>query len=348
MPTIKEVAEEAGVSPSTVSNVFGGRVPVRQKTRQRVLAAAERLGYRPDGLARALRTGRSQTLGLLVPFITNSTMAAIIHAASKQAYTAAYGLMICALEDDPSLEQTHLQLLHRQRVDGVITLAASDDSRAYFALQQGGTPIVFVHRRPRGIAADLITPDHRTGVRSVVHHLLATGRRRIALLTAPESVGSSSDRAAGYREAYGEAGLPIPRGLIRTGLRVSGDAYRATRDLLYETRPPDAIIAGMASLTIGALACLRDQQVRIPDDIAYVGSGDLEWAPLVEPPLTMLEVDGGQIGHRAVTMLLERLDPQMPPTPPREVVVPVRLAVRRSSGASEASSVGLTIPVGRP
>jgi len=304
---------------------------VRDQTRTKVLEAAQHLGYQPDGPARTLRTGRSRTLALCVPFITNPTIAAIIQGASRCAHAAGYVLTIAALENDVSLERSHLDLLLRQRVAAVITLAAGDDPAAYLPIQESGVPVVFVDRRPPDIVADFITPDHEAGTREAVQHLLATGRRRIALLAGPLTIGSSLARAAGYQAAHAAAGMPTPAGLIRYGLRTSGDAGAATAELLDADEAPDAVVAGNASLTLGALACLRDRHRQIPDEVALVGAGDVEWARLVEPPLSMIEVQADDLGFRAARMALDRLDPISAGVPARLEFLPATLVIRGSS-----------------
>src|SRR5690349_18417661 len=127
MPTIKEVAARAGVSPSTVSNVFLGRVPVREQTKRRVLRAARRLGYQPDALAQALRLGRTRTLGLLVPHITNPTIAAQVNGATRAAQEAGYTVSVCAIENQPALQERYLEQLRRERVAAVIAQPAGHD-----------------------------------------------------------------------------------------------------------------------------------------------------------------------------------------------------------------------------
>ncbi len=331
MATIKDVAALAGVSQSTVSAVFGGRVPVREKTRIKVLAAAEQLGYRPHGPAQALRTGNSRTIGLCVSYVTNPVVAAVVQGAGRQANAAGYALTISTIEDDTALERTHLSLLARQRVGAVIAYSTGNEVALYDDLIQSGTPVVFISSRPAGVRADLVMGDFQDGLRRAVRHLLQTGRRRVALLIGPPSRQANIARLAGYREAYQEVGLRPPEELIFTGLRTRADAYSATNAVLR--RRPDAVVAGLSSLTAGALQSLNDCHVGIPEGVAFVGTGDAEWALLTHPALTLIEIDGEMIGRRAVVAALERLNPDMAGEPPREIYVPVHLAIRASSAS---------------
>ena len=333
MATIKEVAARARVSPSTVSNVFLGRVPVKEATKRRVLSAAQHLGYQPDGLARALRTGRTHTLGLLVPHITNPTIAAIVNGATRAAQEAGYAVSVCAIENDPRLQETYLEVLRRERVAAVIAQPAGHDPEPYRMLARAGAALVFVDRRPEGLEADFLTPDYRGATRAAVAHLLATGRRRVALIAGPRWVDSTRERIAGYEAAHIDAGAALDDALIVTPDRgrTVVDAFAA---LLRGPRAgrPDAVVAGSADFTLATLARLHDLEVRVPDEVALVGTGQVDWARLAAPPLSMIEVDGGEIGRLAVGLALERArEAGGEPTPPRTITLPARLVVRESS-----------------
>ncbi|MHB1133555.1 MAG: LacI family DNA-binding transcriptional regulator [Chloroflexota bacterium] len=329
--TIAQVAALAGVSLGTASKAMNGKGRVHPVLREKVLSAAAQLGYRPHGPAQALRTGRSRTLALCVPTITNPTNAAICEGASRQAYAAGYALMICAIGEDPAVQAELLEVLRRQWVAAVIALPTGVEPEPFLSIQQSGTPVVFADRRPRAIQADLVTPDCRAGFRAATAHLLQGGRRRIGLLTSAPELSSNVARLAGYREAHAALGFPVDEALVRADLYGEAAAAAAVAELLALASPPDAILAGMGSLTLGALACLRDLGVTIPDDMALVGTGDISWARFVDPPLTMVEIDGKALGQAAVQAALERLGTGAPPLPARDVLLPLQLVVRASS-----------------
>jgi LacI family transcriptional regulator len=334
MTTVKQVAARAGVSASTVSNVFIGRVPVREMTKRRVLRAAEQLGYQPDGLAQALRTGRTRTLGLLVPHITNPTIAAFVHGAARAAQEGGYAASVCAIENDPALQRTYLDLLRRERVAAVIAQPAGPEPEPYEALARAGAALVFVDRKPARLKADSVTPDYRAAVREAVLHLFEQGRRRVALVTGARWIDSTRRRLAGYAAAHRDAGVPVDERLIVTAERRAGTAREAVAALLArapgEARP-DAIVAGSADVTLAVLAALREHGVSIPGEVAMVGTGDVAWAPLADPPLTMIEIDGRELGRRAVEMALERIATRSSRGSGSEIVLPARLVVRASS-----------------
>jgi LacI family transcriptional regulator len=329
MSSIKQIAAVAGVSKSTVSNVFVGNVPVREETRRKVLTAAEQLGYRPHGPAQTLRTGRSKVLGLCVAFITSPTVAPVIQGAANQAYAEGFAVSICALDSNADLERKHADVLLGQRAAAVVSYASSNDPAAYLELQRAGVPVVFIGSRPCGIAADLIMPDFRAAMLSAVRHLIDGGRRRIGLLIGAPERETSLACVDGYRTAHAEAGRTILDDLIVVGLRCTAEAYGATEALLHVG--VDALVAGLPSLTLGAVSCLCDRGIAMPEQVAFLGSGDTGWARLVRPPLTMMEVDSVELGRRAMAMAMERLNPRLRDAPPREVCLPIRLEIRASS-----------------
>ncbi|MHB1133907.1 MAG: LacI family DNA-binding transcriptional regulator [Chloroflexota bacterium] len=334
--TITHVAQLAGVSISTASKVLSGKGRVAPLLSERVQTAAGQLGYSPDGLAQALRTGRAQILGLHVPFISHYTVSAISEGVLEAAYAAGYAVAMCAPGFDSAREHRHLEALVRQRVAATITMPAAPEAEPYLAMQARGIPVVFVQRRPPGIAADLVASDYRGGTREAVRHLLGLGRRRVALLAPFSTFGTNDDRAAGYREGYAEAGLTPPPGLALFDLRTVDDVFAATRALLTGATPPDALIASGSTLLAPALACLRRLGARVPDDVALVGAGDVEWAYLAEPALSMTEIDGREVGRLAVQLALERLA-EDGARPPRTVYVPTTLMVRSSSAGGLAA-----------
>ncbi|MCL4466296.1 MAG: LacI family transcriptional regulator [Chloroflexi bacterium] len=336
MATIKQVAALAGVSPMTVSNVVGSRGQVREETRLRVLAAARELNYSLHGPARLLRTGRSRMIGLLLTLANNETLANFVQSVSKETYEAGYLLSVAVHEYDKSLEKAQLAALAEQRVAAVIAFPAGNDGEPYRLLQDAGIPVVFVSHRPPDINADLVMTDMEGATKAAVLHLLERNYRRVALLTPPTEMSASSARVAGYRAAYLEAGLAVPEGLIRHGLLSATDACRAMDDLLSTPVPPDAVVASGSALTRGVLLCLRQRNVAVPRRMAVVGSGELEWGTLTEPPLTATEIDGRQTGHEALRLALSRLEWGDRPAEPREVVLPYRLVIRASSAAGLA------------
>lgn len=344
--TITQVAQLAGVSISTASKALsGGRV--NPQLAERVRAVAKQLGYSPHSLAQALRTGRARILGLQVAYITHYTTAAICEGVLDQAYARGYAVAMCSTQYKPDVEHTQLDILARQHVAAVIVLPISVDAAPYLELQARGTPVVCMQRRPPGLSADLVASDYRAGTYAAVRHLLEQGRRRVAMIAPTTTYGSNEDREAGYHAAYADAGLAAPADLICFEPLTVDDAYAATRTLLSRAQRPDAFVAAGSNMVTPALACLRDFGIVVPDDVAFVGAGDVEWARLAAPPLTMIEIDGEQVGRLAVDMALARLEPEGRALPPREAYLPTTLVIRASSGG-RGVAVASPLPASGP
>ncbi|MCL5109209.1 MAG: LacI family transcriptional regulator [Chloroflexi bacterium] len=335
--TITQVAQLAGVSISTASKALSGKGHVNPVLDERVRAVAQQLGYSPHVLAQALRTGRARILGLQVAMVTHYTTAAICEGVLAAAYAQDYAVAMCSTQQRSEVEHKHLEALARQRVAAVIALPLSRDAGPYLDLQAKGIPVVFMQRRPAGVEADLVASDYGVGTLEAIRHLLSTRRRRVALLAPASTYGSNEDRAAAYGRAHAEAGVPVPEGLICFSPRNAREAYAATRDLMGYSQPPDAIVAAGSEIVTPALACLSDLGVAVPGDVAFVGAGDVEWARLAGPSLTMIEIDGREIGRLAVQLALERLTPEGRDLPVREVRLPTNLIVRASSGRAHAA-----------
>ena len=334
--TITQVAEQAGVSRGTVSNVLNDKDGVHPVLREKVLSAAQQLDYHPHPLAQGLRSGRTRIIGVCVPYITSPTLAAIVEGASDQAYMMGYAVIMSVTGRDSARRLAHLESLSRQRVAAVVVVpGAADGPEPYLQLQDSGIPVIFGLSRPAGVRADLVATQDRQGTMAAVRHLTGTGRRRVALLNASLSIESNVERMAGFHAALQGLGLLPMEDLICSGLGSRQEAYTATKALLGRAEPPDAIVAGGATITVGAMACLRDAGVKMPDEIAFVGTGDLEWARLMEPPLTMLEMDGNEIGRCAVRTAVARLRQTPQFVDVRDTLMPLRLVIRTSSASGE-------------
>jgi LacI family transcriptional regulator len=328
MPSIKDVASLAGVSQSTVSNVFVGRVTVRPETKRRVMEAASNLGYHPNGAAQVLRTGHSRALGLIVSFVTNPTDAAVVQGASRVARAAGYVVTVALTEGNAGQEIEALDLLARQRVAAVVAYAASGEPAPYRDLQAAGCPLVFIGGRPRGLAADLVRSDSYSGTLAAARHLLAQGRRRVGLLLGVPWRDTTNTRYQAYCDALSGFGIARDESLVRRQVRTAEEGYGAANELV--AAGADAILAVVTSATVGVASALADRGVRVPQDVALVGTGDMQWARLLTPPLAMIEQSGEELGRVAATMAIERINGVA--LPPRDVRLPTVFQARASAG----------------
>lgn len=329
MATLRDVARRAGVSIGSASAVVNATAPVSPEMRAKVMRAVEELGYTPDGVARSLRLGRTRTVGLVLPDITNPHFAAMASAIEVACDIAGYTLMFCNTADDPAKELRLLRLMRTQRVDGIILVpsGASEDPRPLKAAISA--PTVIVDRTVDGLDFDAVLLDNRAAGRMVVEYLIGSGHRRIGIVAGRAGVSLSSERLAGYRETLAENGIPYDPSLVVGGEFQPEPAYRAAVALLHRRPRPTAIFSTSNHTTIGVMKALADQGFRCPDDISVAGIDDFEWSNAFSPRLTTAAQPIAEIGRRAVETLLGRMRGTAE-SAPRRIVLQPQLIVRDS------------------
>lgn len=316
MAKLEDVAREAGVSIASASHALTGSKPVSAALRQRVREAAERIGYVPHRQARTLRTGRSQTLGVVLPDLANPFFPALLQATCAAARDAGYGTLVADAGGDADGERAALELLAEHRVDGLVWAPLADPDGA------PAMPTVTVDRAAPG--CDGVAADHREAGRLIARHLRAAGRRRPVALHGPPDVPSARARREGFLEAWNgplahEAHVPFSHRLPAEVLRLLAD----------EDADFDAVACANDAVALGAMNALRRSGRRVPEAVAVVGVDDIAFAELAEPALTTVRQPVEEIGREAVRLLLRRLGGAA--GPPRDVTLPVRLVVRASS-----------------
>ena len=331
MSTIREVADRAGVSTTTVSHVINNTRFVSEDVRRRVQAAMDELGYWPNALARSLRRGETHTIGLVLPDSANPFFAEVGHAVEAAAFAAGYSVLLCNTEGDCAKEQSYLDVLAEKHVDGVILIAAGDCLGSLPALSLR-LPVAVVDRDLPDIQLDAVLADNRQGGFLATQHLYALGHRRIACITGPSHLTPSAERVIGYREALAAAGLPVAEDLILRGDFHPESGRRGAHALFALPDPPTAIFACNDLLAIGVLRAAAETGRRIPDEMAVVGFDDIEIASYVFPQLTTISQPKLEMGRRAVLRLLERMTDKTR-SPRRDVFAPT-LVVRESSQVS--------------
>ena len=326
-PTMRDVAEKAGVSLKTVSRVVNDEPGVATATAERVVAAIAALGFQRNDLARSLRHGRSSsTLGLIIEDVSNPFYSAVAEAVERVARERGYLLITGSCEEDPERERELASALLRRRVDALLIVPASRDHGYLVPLLAVGTPAVFLDRPPSGIVADCVLADDRQGARSAVEHLIAHGHRRIACLSDSEDLYTARERRAGYREALEAAGIAADDELAPDGSHDAAAAEEFTRALLNlpPERRPTAVFTANNRNTIGALRALRDPS----GELALVGFDDFELADLVSTPVTVVRSHPSRLGEQAAALAFGRLDGEDGPA--RRVVLPTELVPRGS------------------
>jgi LacI family transcriptional regulator len=327
-PTMRDVAELAGVGIKTVSRVVNGEPNVSAQTAERVRRAAASLHYEPDMHAGNLRRadGRSRTLGLLVSSVANPFAAQVHRAIERVATEHGYGVLATSLEDDPDAEVRAVAALARRRVDGFVVTPVRDDQTYLRVHVDRGTPIVCVDREPHGLDTDSVVSANTEGAAAAVRHLISRGHRRIAFLGDLERIQTARLRLDGYTQELTAAGLDVDRSLVVMGLHDEASATAVARRLLTLPDPPTAVFSSQNLVTIGTVRAL--QQLGRENVVALVGFDDIETSDLLKPGITTVAQDPDRIGRLAAERLFARIEGEL--GPPRHLVVPTRLVVRGS------------------
>ncbi len=333
--TIRDVARRAGVSLSTVSQVLNGRVGYASaETRERVLAAARELSYRPNALARGLVTSRTGTLGIVITEITRNFFTLVVgnieQIASAQGYSV---LLACA--DGVQAEQTALETFIDKRVDGIICMSSTVEASADHILQvtRLGVPLVVINRHLNTAELNQISWNDVEIGRLATEHLIGLGHRRIAHLSGvlqPPARYSAVDRIAGFRSAMAAADLPVDESLIVDGGFDYHVAFAACGALFDRDDPPTAVFAASDPMANAIVNALHRRHIRVPEDVSVVGANDDEYAIHVEPPLTTVQVPVREAGKRAAALILQAINAVTPLPPVREILTSA-LVVRGST-----------------
>jgi LacI family transcriptional regulator len=325
---MRDVAALAGVSLKTVSRVVNDEPGVTAEVRARVQQAASRLDYRPNLTASNLRrsSGRTRTVGALLQDVSNSFSAALLRSLEDGARERGVAVLAASLDEDADRERTLVADLVARRVDGLVLMPASDRQDYLLAELRAGLPTVFVDRGPRGVDADSVTVDNAGGAAAGTRHLLDHGHSRVAYLGDSTGIRTAAARLDGYHRAMHEAGVPVPAELVRPGLRTAEAAQQAVTELLALAEPPTAIFASRNTVSVGAVRALRAAGRQ--HSVALVGFDDFPLADVLEPALTVVRQDVGEIGARLGDLLFHRLDGDT--GAPRHVVISPTLVVRGS------------------
>jgi LacI family transcriptional regulator len=333
---IADVARRASVSPATVSRVLNGHPHVREASRKRVLDVISELDYRPNLLARNLRKQRSAMIGVIVADIGNAYFGSAIRAVENAAFEEGYRVLVCNTDESATKQEAYLQALEEERVLGVIISPSNPDSPGVTSLLDQGTPVVALDRPVRDPRADAVLPDNVNGARTATQLLLDSGYRDIGILAGPLATEIAAERLAGYAVAMRAAGLE-PRAI--EGEFRSEVAHEAVARLLDQSALPTALLVSNNLMMLGALKAVREAGLRVPDDLAVVGIGDPEWAALIDPPLTMMDVPVRGMALDAMEMLLQRVLNSR--DTPRRIIHPMELKIRASHKRLPGSSLGI-------
>lgn len=333
--TIKDIARELNLAPSTVSMALNDHPRISTETKKRVKALAKKLQYRPNIIARAMVRKRTHLIGLIMTDIMSSFFPEIIQGIEDVVSEQFHSVILCATENNAKRERHYLQLLRQKRVDGIIavpTLAA--ENRQLWEQIQEEIPMVSILRHhPENHVPYVIVNNYRGGY-IATKHLIDLGHTVIAHLSGPMNIELSKERRQGFIDALEEAKLPVYPNLIKTCRFNVDDGREKTESLLNTKHLPTAIFACSDIVAIGAIQALRHHNIKVPDEMAIVGFDDLFFASFAEVPLTSVAQPKYDIGVRAAKKILKMIEGK-PVT--NEILEPT-MVIRHSTKATEASS----------
>jgi LacI family transcriptional regulator len=330
MTTISDVARRARVTTATVSNVITQRVPVSDKTRARVLQAIEELGYRPNLVARGLAQGKTMTLALVVPTISNPFFAEVVEEIERVADQHDYQLLLSMTHNSMEEGKHHLERMSSRWVDGFIVMGMAASITDVLALKDSGKEVILSvwHQDQRTQTLPIIDIDFRLAGELATRHLLECGHRRIAAIV-EEPVQLT--RLKGFETVLADAKLSAPPEYIRQGDSSFESGYQCTLALLALPTPPTAIFAGNDWMALGAIEAIVSQGLSVPHDLAVVGVDDISQAAHAHPPLTTISIPKREMARAATELLLRYIRGKDIPEEPLKILVSPRLKIRQST-----------------
>jgi LacI family transcriptional regulator, galactose operon repressor len=335
--TIREVARLAEVHPGTVSRALNEqtRALVNQETAQRVLQAAAQLGYRPNPIARGLKTNRSYTVGVLIPDLTNPLFPPIMRGVEDRLGDAGYTLLIVNTDNDADRERSQMEAMRARQVDGFIAATARLDVELLGEAAAGGAPLVLVNRSLEDASVPSVTVDDRAGIGLAVDHVAGLGHRIVGHVAGPQNVSTGHRRYLGFLEAMSRSGLPARADQVTfVNAFTETEGTRACLELMAQKPRVTAIVAANDRLALGCYDALEQLGLRCPEDVSIVGFNDMPFVDRLRPPLTTVRVPQREIGTVAADLLLKQLSGDAPHQ--EQILLEPLLVVRSSTGPPRA------------
>ncbi len=330
--TIKDIARELGISPSTVSRALKDHPDISKKTKEAVNALAKEWNYKPNAVALSLRSSKTNIVGVVVPEIVHHFFSSIISGIQEEAQKFGYNVMIFQSNESYEQEVANVTALLLSRVDGVL-IGMSKETQNLDHLKEllhNNTPIVFFDRVCNELPVDNVIVDDFDSAFTAVEHLINTGCKRIAHLSTPPELLLGQNRVKGYRQALLKHKLPIDEALI-----VECDSYEKaleiTPQLLELPTPPDAILAVNELTAAGALKAIKKKGLKVPDDVAVIGFTDGVVSRTADPELTTIDQHGFEVGKKACELLLKRIKSKEENISPKTKVIKTNLILRDST-----------------
>jgi len=335
--TLRDVAQSANVSISTVSRVIRNDIYIGEDTKLRVKKAIRELNYEPNPVARRLKYGRTYTIGFILPDISNIFFSSAIKAAYnyiENSEYAQYELLFYNTDGQPERERKAIDLFVARQMEGIIIASTASDlvvEHIRHILKNRQIVIVAIDNQLGDLNIDLVTSDNYQGAYNLTNHLLRLGHQSIAVITGPLNESSSKERLDGYKAALQEHSLPFREEICLVGDWTKDSGISAANRLLDMKTQPTAIFGFNNSMSLGALMLLKEKDIHVPEQVALVSFDDVEYGELLNPALTTSTSSWYELGRVSAGMLLDRINKD--PSKPKQLVrLPVQMIIRDSCG----------------
>lgn len=310
--TIADIAKKAKVSKMTVSRVLSGKGPVKQETHDRIKKIIDEMGYQPNWMARSLASNRSMILGVIIPKIEHmfldNYIAQILSGVTDVALQNDYRIMLCPIEPVPNQDSEYLSVARSRLLDGMILLKTKVEDPNINVLADSGFPFVLINHKKYSKNINFVDSKNIQGAKMAVQHLYEKGHREIAFIAGSMDETNARDRLKGFREAMAESGLNCPDEWIVYGDFDKDTAYRESEKIFLSSKRPTAIFCSDDYMAIGIMDRIKQNGLKIPEDIAVIGFDDIELADYVKPTLTTIRQPIYELGKMGAQILLKLID----------------------------------------
>ena len=330
--SLSDVAGRADVSITTASRVLSGKAEqyrISKKTKDEVLRIAKDLNYEPNQLARALRLKYTNTIGMIIPDISNPFFSSIARCIEVESRKAGYSVMICDSQEDTAIEKDSIRILETRKVDGMLICPVGKESKHISKLAEQNIPIVTVDRYFPELKLSYVVSDNYNGSIQAINHFAEKGHRRIAFIQGIPGSSVNKDRLRGYRDAHMLSGIPLNESYIVGDNFGEQNGYIGTKMLLNESKPPTAIFAGSNLISLGSMRAIKEEHLSIPSDISMIAFDDQPYSEFLPTPMTAVRQKKEELGKLSIKLLLNEINSDEI-LEKKRIVIPTELIVRNS------------------
>jgi LacI family transcriptional regulator len=328
--TLKEVAQLANVSTATVSNVINNTKHVSEDLKKKVYESMKVLNYKPNEIAKSLKVKQSRLIGILISDISNSFISKVVKGIESTLSEKGYNVLLCSTDSDVEKEKEYLKVLMGKRIDGLI-ISSSGAGNHYDDLLKAKVPLVFLNRCPEHLPSNMVMTNNIKGAYMATEHLIKHGYKKIAIITGPMQYSTGRDRYIGYKRALEDYAISYHDELVLEGDFTIESSYELTKEIIESKMKIDAIFISNNSMSLGSYKYIKEQGLKIPQDIALYGFDDPEWADVVDPPLSGITQPAFELGVYAAQKMIDTIQGTCPEIREIKLLDP-NMIIRKSCG----------------